>query len=208
MSDFEGLFALFALMFGLIVAELSLKMADAIDSHRERPIGVLTPALAFLVLTDVTSFWLFIWAVRNALRVNWHTVFAGVLLAIIYFLAASLVFPRTKRDWVHMDDHYWSRKHVVVGGILFANLAMDSFMLTRAIPAWNDWMFYFYFPAYVIALVGLIFSRTQRWDAVFLIWAIGINLTAGSEVLPGSHWGKQIGLSFGAQRAEALSPYQ
>jgi hypothetical protein len=60
MSDFEGLFALFGLLFGLIVAELALKMADAIDSHRERPIGILTPALAFLVLTDVTSFWLFI----------------------------------------------------------------------------------------------------------------------------------------------------
>src|SRR3954464_8365924 len=58
MSDFEGLFALFGLMFGLIVAELSLKMADAIDSSHERPIGILTPALALLVLTDVTSFWL------------------------------------------------------------------------------------------------------------------------------------------------------
>jgi hypothetical protein len=207
MSDFDGLFALFGLMFGLIIAELSLKMADAIDSHRERPIGVLTPALAFLVLTDVTSFWLFIWAGRDALRVNWHTVFAGVLLAIVYFLAASLVFPRTKRDWAHLDDHYWSRKRVVVGGILFANLAIDGFMLTRAIPEWNDWMFYFYFPAYVVALVGLIFSRTRRWDVVFLICAIGINLAAGSDALPGSRWGKQIGLTFGAQRGEALSPY-
>ncbi len=99
MNDFEGLFALFGIMFGLIVAELSLKMADAIDSHCEQPIGIFTPALAFLVLTDVTSFWLFIWAARNVLKVNWHTVFAGVLLAIVYFLAASLVFPRAKRSW-------------------------------------------------------------------------------------------------------------
>ena len=207
MSDFEGLFALFGLMFGLIVAELSLKFADAIDSHQERPIGVLTPALALLVLTDITSFWLFIWAARNVLRVNWHTVFAGVLLAMVYFLAASLVFPRTKRDWEHLDDHYWSRKRVVIGGILFANLAMDSFMLTRATPEWNDWMFYFYFPAYVVALVGLIFSRSRRWDLAFLVWAIGINLASGSDILPGSRWGQQIGLTFGAQHARAFSPY-
>ena len=207
MSDFEGLFALFGLMFGLIVAELSLKFADAIDSHHERPIGVLTPALAFLVLTDVTSFWLFIWAARNVLRVNWHTVFAGVLLAMVYFLAASLVFPRTKRDWEHLDDHYWSRKRVVLGGILFANLAMDGFMLMRAIPAWNDWMFYFYFPAYLAALVGLIFSRSRRWDLVFLAWAIGINLASGSDALPGSRWGQQIGLTFGTQHGKAFFPY-
>ena len=57
MSDFEGIFGLLSLMFGLIVAELAIKFADAIDSHGERPVGILTPALAFLVLTDVTSFW-------------------------------------------------------------------------------------------------------------------------------------------------------
>jgi hypothetical protein len=208
MSDFEGLFALFGIMFGLIVAELALKTADAIDAHRERPIGLLTSALAVLVLTDVTSFWLFIWAARTVLRVNWHTVFAGVLLAMVYLLAASLVFPRTKRDWAHLDDHYWSRKRVVVGGILFANLAMDAFMISRGgTPEWNDWMFYFYFPAYQLALAGLIFTRSRRWDIILLVCAIAINLAAGSDALPGSRWGAKIGLTFGAQRGEALSPY-
>lgn len=197
MSDFEGLFALFSVMFGLIVAELSIKMADAIDSHRERPIGFLTPALAFLVLTDVTSFWLFIWAARNALKVNWHTVFAGVLIAVVYFLAASLVFPRTKRDWEHLDDHYWSRKRVVVAGMLFGNLALDGYMLTRAIPHWDDWWFYLYFPGYLVALVALLFTRSQRWDVMLLSWAIFNNLLGGSDLLPGSHWGAQIGLTFG-----------
>jgi len=55
-------------MFGLIVAELAIKFADAIDSHRERPVGILTPALALLVLTDVTSFWLFIWTAPQRLE--------------------------------------------------------------------------------------------------------------------------------------------
>jgi hypothetical protein len=47
LNDFEFLFALF----GPIVAELSLKFADAIDAQRERPMEILTPALAFLLLT-------------------------------------------------------------------------------------------------------------------------------------------------------------
>jgi hypothetical protein len=196
MNDFEGLFALFGLMFGLIVAELSLKMADAIDSSHERPIGILTPALAFLVLTDVTSFWLFIWAGRNVLKVNWHTVFGSVLIAIVYFLAASLVFPRTNRGSTHLDDHYWSRKRLVAGGILVANLAIYGEMLTRAIPAWNDWLFYFYFVGYLIAVAGLILSRSRRLDLVFLCWAIAINLGTGSDLLPHSGWGEQIGLTF------------
>ena len=96
MSDFEGLFALLSLMFGLIVAELAIKSADAIDSHAERPVGILTPALTFLVLTDVTSFWLWVWGARKVLEINWPTVFGGVLMAFVYFLAASLVFPRVR----------------------------------------------------------------------------------------------------------------
>jgi hypothetical protein len=202
-SDFEGLFGLFGLMFGLIVAELALKFADAIDSNRERPMGILTPALAFLVLTDVTSFWLFIWSSRNVLRVNWHTVFIGVLVALDYFLAATLVFPRKERGWAHLDDHYWSRKRLVAGGILLANAVVAGMLLTRAIPAWNDWWFYFYFVSYYTAIAGLIVSRSRRLDYVFLTWAISVNLLTGLSPLPNSEWGKAVGLSFSAQQQTA-----
>ncbi|HEX3421798.1 MAG TPA: hypothetical protein VHS33_00140 [Sphingomicrobium sp.] len=199
MSDFEGLFSLFSLMFGLIVAELALKSADAIDSNRERPIGILTPALAFLVLTDVTSFWLWIWGARKVLEVNWPTVFGGVLLAFVYFLAASLVFPRTRSDWSHLDDHYWSRKRLVAGGLLFANVVLIGAMMTRTMPAWNDWWFYFNFGGYLVALVGLVLSRSRRLDYFFLIWAIGVNLAAGTDLMHSSEWGRQIGIALSPQ---------
>ena len=183
MSDFEGLFGLFSLMFGLIVAELAIKSADAIDSHGERPIGILTPALTFLVLTDVTSFWLWVWGARKVLQFNWPTVLGGVVLAFVYFLAASLVFPRSGRAWANLDEHYWSRKRIVTGGMLFANMVIIGTMLTRAIPAWNDWWFYFNFIGYLIALAGLVVSRSRRLDYIFLVWAIGINVAAGANLL-------------------------
>ena len=196
MSDFEGIFGLLSLMFGLIVAELAIKFADAIDSHGERPVGILTPALAFLVLTDVTSFWLWVWGARKVLEINWPTVFGGVLLAFVYFLAASLVFPRTSRGWTHLDDHYWSRKRLVAAGMLLANTVMIGSMLTRATPAWNDWWFYFNFGGYLVALAGLVLSRSRRLDYVFLIWAISINLAAGANLLHSSQWGHKIAIDF------------
>jgi len=199
MSDFEGLFGLFSLMFGLIVAELALKSADAIDSNRERPLGVLTPALAFLVLTDVSSFWLWTWGARKVLEVNWPTVFGAVVLAFIYFLAASLVFPRTTHGWSHLDDHYWARKRLVASGLLFANIIIIGAMLTRAMPAWNDWWFYFNFGGYLVALGGLVLSRSRRFDYVFLVWAIGINLAAGTNLLHSSQWGERIGIALSSQ---------
>jgi len=194
MSDFEFLFALFGLLFGLIVAELSLKFADAIDAHRERPMGILTPALAFLLLTDVTSFWLYVWGARKVLTVSWHTVFAGVLLAILYFVAAALVFPRARDRCANLDEHYWARKRLVVGVMLFVNLMVDGAMLTRATPAANDWWFYFYFPGYVVPMVALALSRSRRFDLVLLAWLIFNNLAAGFDLFPPSQFGAQAGL--------------
>lgn len=195
MSDFEFLFALFGLLFGLIVAELSLKFADAIELRRERPLGILTPALAFLLLTDLTNFWLFIWGSREVLTVSWRTVFVGVLLAMVYFLAASLVFPRLEGRWANLDEHYWARKRLVAGGILFVNVIITAAMLSRATPAWNDWWFYFYFPSYLAAIAGLTLSRSRRLDLIFLAWALANNLLAGSDLIPHSEFGREIGIA-------------
>jgi len=193
MSDFEYLFALFGLLFGLIVAELSLKFADAIESKRECPLGILTPALAFLVITDLCNFWLFLWGSRGALVVSWSTVFAGVLLAMIYFLAVSLTFPRGGARCAHLDEHYWSHKRFVAAGILFVNIVVTAALLRRATPAWNDWWFYFFFLSYPLALGGLTFSRSRRLDILCLTWALTVNLAAGSDVVH-SEFGKAIGI--------------
>ena len=203
MTDFEGMFALFGLMFGLILAELSIKFADAIDSHYERPIGVLTPLLALLLVTDVTSFWLFAWGARNEIYVTWPTVFGGVLVAIVYFLAATLIFPRSSRVWERLDDHYWARKRLVAAGILLTNVMVEGSMMTIAVPGWTDWWFYFNFGGYAVALMGLTLSRSRRLDLLFLVWTIGINLGAGFNLTGTSEWGKQIGLRFDAQQQPA-----
>src|SRR3954468_15118632 len=43
MDDFSFLAGLFGILFGLIVAEIATKFADAIDLHHRRRIGFLTP---------------------------------------------------------------------------------------------------------------------------------------------------------------------
>jgi uncharacterized membrane-anchored protein YhcB (DUF1043 family) len=50
MTDFEFLYAFFGLLIGLIVAQLATRFTDAIEERQDRPIGLLTPLLALLVL--------------------------------------------------------------------------------------------------------------------------------------------------------------
>jgi ABC-type xylose transport system permease subunit len=95
----------------------------------------------------------------------------------------------------HLDDHYWLRKRVVAAVMLFVYLVAIGGMLTRAIPAWNDWWFYFYFPSYLLALAGLIISRSRKLDLFFLGWAIAVNVSAGFSFLPNSQFGEQVGLA-------------
>jgi hypothetical protein len=207
MSDFEALFALFGLLFGLIVAEVSLKFADAIESSDVRPMGLLTPALAFLILTDITNFWLFLWGSRAVLVVSWHLVFIGVLLAMVYFLAASLTFPRMRTDITHLDQHYWARKKIVAGGILFVNIVVVGALVTRTTPVWNDWWFYFYFPSYLVALTGLTFSRARWLDLTCLGWALLVNLAGGSDLMPHSQFGRASGWFPSHVQSSALRPW-
>lgn len=194
MTDFENLFALFGLLFGLIVAEVSLKLADAIDLRKVRPMGVLTPALAFLILTDLPNFWLWLWGSRSDLVISYRVVFTGVLLAMVYFLCASLTFPRGGAKCRNLDEHYWARKRIVAGGILFVNIIVTAVLMARQMPAWNDWWFYFYFPSYIVALAGLTFSRWRRVDLFCLAWALTVNLSAGSDLLPHSQFGLATGI--------------
>lgn len=194
MSDFEFLFALFGILFGLIVAEVSLKFADAIEARSVRPLGILTPALVFLILTDLTSFSLFLWGSRAGMVASWSIVFTGVLLAMVYLLAATQVLPRGNADCRHLDEHYWSRKRIVASSILFVNIVATVALLTRATPAWNDWWFYFYFPSYIAALVGLVLSRSRHLDLFFLAWALLVNVSAGSDLVPHSEFGRATGI--------------
>ena len=89
-------------------------------------------------------------------------MFGGVLVAIVYFLAATLVFPRSNRVWERLDDHYWARKRLVAAGILLTNVIVEGSMMTLVVPGWTDWWFDFNFGGYAVALIGLPLAAEER----------------------------------------------
>ena len=139
MTDFEFLFSVFGLLIGLTFIEIAIKFADAIDAHSRRPIGLLTPLLALFVMVDVAGYWLFSWSIRDLLHVRWRTVFVGLTVALIYYLSASMIFPRSEGEWKNLDEHYWARKRLVIGGVLLVEGATMAWQWTRAVPALDDY---------------------------------------------------------------------
>lgn len=195
MSEFEFFFAFFGLMFGLIVAEVAIKFADAIDGHARRPVGILSPMLAAFVLCDVASYWLFIWSIRDAIYISFGTVISALAVAISYFLSAALIFPRSERGWATLDEHYWARKRYVLSGILFASFLLVGIQMTRAIPRLDDVWFFVWQAAYYGPIATLWFSRNRRVNITALAILVAYYPFDALNVLPDSAWGQATGMS-------------
>ena len=193
-TDFEYFIAFFSVMLGLVVAELAVKFADAIDAHRRKPIGLLTPLLAIFLLLDVTSFWLWIWSVRDIVIVTWPTIFGSVIVAVAYFLSAALVFPRRENAAESLDQHYFERKRFVLAGVLFANLVILALVMSISVPALTDFWAWFWLGIYYVPLSLLWFVRSRRANMALLVILIAQYL-AQSLPVPTSQWGNQIGIN-------------
>ena len=197
MSEFEFLFSVFGLLIGLTFIEIAIKFADAIDAHSRRAIGVLTPLLALFVMIDVAGYWVFAWSIREILHVSWRTVFVGLAVAMLYYLSASMIFPRSEGEWKTLDEHYWARKRLVIGGVLLVETATMAWQWTRAVPALDDYWFWIYQLPYFVPLTGLLFTRSRRADVALFVILIGMMLFSDFDLGPSSNWGREVGISIG-----------
>jgi hypothetical protein len=202
-DDFEFLAGFFGVLLGLVIAQIATKLAEAIDEHRERPIGLLTSLLAAFVLCDVTGFWLWIWSVRDVIIVSWQSVFVSTALAITYYLAAALIFPRSPGRWASYDAHYWARKRLVLGGILAVNMVVLAGQLARSLPALTDFWFYFYQVGYHLPVIALLFTRRRWQDVALFAWLLLYTVVTSFDLLPASQWGNEVMLNPGQEIAPA-----
>jgi len=124
MSGFEFIFSLMGLLLGLALAEGLGGLSRALKaSHRVR-IGWPTALLGIFVSCDVVSFWMYGWALRDKLPINWAVMFGGFLLTGVYYICASLIFPDDEAGFDDLDGHFERNRRKVLGGIMLCNAAL------------------------------------------------------------------------------------
>ncbi|WP_051257094.1 hypothetical protein [Brevundimonas aveniformis] len=121
MSAFEFYFSFFGLLLGLSAAVAMTGLADALRARKAVKLGWLTPMLALLVIIDISTFWVTSWIALQGVTITYASIFLGLLIALPYFLAASMVFPKDATEWETLDDYFDTHKRYVLGGVLFAN---------------------------------------------------------------------------------------
>lgn len=183
MGAFEFYLAFYGLLLGLSVAAVASGMLDAVGARHQVRIGRLTLLLAAFVFLDITSLWIYLWGIREQVNVDWATMFGGLVVALTYYLAAGLVFPRNVAEWPDLDEHYRRNKRLVTGGILLANVVVTAATMQLHPPV-ADWGFWFGVLTYWPMLCVLPFSKNDRLD--FVLYAILIGGYIANVFLPSS----------------------
>jgi hypothetical protein len=169
MSNFEFVFSLYSLLFGLALTQVFAGFGNTLQERHKISVGWLTPLLGLFVILDLTSFWAIGWELRNMSRPAFLYLVCGVLLAGIYYLAARLVFPRNLEEWPDFDVYYCRHKQWVFGGILFCNIVAVIAMVSAGTPFVRSPLGLANDAIYFISLVGLLAIKNKRVNVLLLV---------------------------------------
>ncbi|WP_137156819.1 hypothetical protein [Rhizobium sp. FKL33] len=129
MSDaFAFMFAFYGLLLGLAVAEIASGFSRAYANRHIRRLGVIAPLFGVLLLVDLITFWMNAWAYRDLEKISYVVAFAVAVVALLYYFAATQVFP-SAGDTDTLDDHIMIHRREVAFCVLLSNL------LTQIPPA-------------------------------------------------------------------------
>ncbi|MGH7027774.1 hypothetical protein [Brevundimonas sp.] len=124
MSAFEFFFSFYGLVLGLSVAVIATGVARAFKHRKTVPVGWKTPMLAVFVALDIATFWDAAWMNFSSAPYSYGLLIAGLVVATIYFVATSLIFPEPDDEVQNLDAHFWANKRAVMLLLILANLMM------------------------------------------------------------------------------------
>ena len=169
MSAFEFLFTLYGLVLGLSVVEVVSGFARLAHERGTVKVGLLTPMLAVLLLLDLASFWVGAYGRFQTYDLTYATLVISLLIASLYYVAASVVFPRDFVAEPDLDAVFMRHRRLVMIILLVCGvLAFDLVPMltaegrTARLAAWTDPARAWKPLVFQFAAVAVIFVRDKR----------------------------------------------
>ena len=102
LDRFSFFFSFYGLILGLAVAELLSGFAGMVRAHALKKLEAQTALTALLTLTAIVATWVDAFSMERSLTLDFRDLWAPIVLAIIYYLAAAVIFPRDVRQYAHL----------------------------------------------------------------------------------------------------------
>lgn len=175
MSQFEFFFTLYGLVLGLSVVEILSGFARLAHSRESVRVGVLVPMLAALMLLDLANFWINAYVRLQSYQLSYAILVIALAISSLYYIAASVVFPRDFAAEPDFDQVYFRHRRLVIGILLGTGvMAFELLPLLTTegraarLAAWSDpaqaWVPLTFFAA----AAGILISRRKAVNVACL----------------------------------------
>jgi hypothetical protein len=174
-DSFSYFIGFYSLILGLALTELLGGFAHMVRAKALKKLEPQTALLALFILVDICSTWVDGWLSLKDVTVNFAGLWAPVLLAICFYLAAAVVFPRDEADHERLADYYRERKRFVVGLLLAGEMLIHVTYLHvfEDRIAHHPAVFWLWTIPYNVAIeatmIALLFVRSRRANIVLLV---------------------------------------
>lgn len=124
MDQFSFFFAFYGLILGLAVAELLSGFAGLVRARAVRKIDARTALLAIFTFLLLCATWIDAFKTRGV-TLDFGGLWAPILVATCYYLAATVIFPTDEAEFDRLDDYFSERKWFVVAMIFGAEIFLN-----------------------------------------------------------------------------------
>jgi hypothetical protein len=126
LDRFAFFFAFYGLILGLGVAELLSGFAGIVRAHALKKLEAQTALVALLTFVLIVATWVDTWTMDQSITLNFGDLWAPILLATFYYLAAAVIFPRDPGQYAHLRAYFAARRKFIIG-MLFAAELVDVY---------------------------------------------------------------------------------
>jgi hypothetical protein len=174
LDKFSFFFAFYGLILGLAVTELLGGFAGMVRAKAIRRIEAQTALLALLTFVAICATWIDAWGTLRTISLDFAGLWAPIMLATCYYLAAAVVFPSDPEDYGRLGAYYADRKRFVVAMLLAAELLVTFTFRDIFIDAARDrpaqlWVWLLPYNLVLTGLyVALLFVTSRRANIALL----------------------------------------
>lgn len=177
MSPFDFLAIVIAIPMGLALVELAQGISTTLRRRHEIKVGLLTPMLSIYLLLIISNAWLSLWGAQDILTVERSILFFGLLLSVVFYIAASFAVPDAPTKASDLDDWFLANRKFSLGGT-FLLVTLVEIYLGQRFTTWPEQTNIANQIGYVVgfslrpAMILAVILLPKRWALVVLVMLV------------------------------------
>jgi hypothetical protein len=178
MDRFNFFFAFYGLILGLGATEVLGGFAGFVRTRTVRRIDPQTALLALFTFIAICATWIDAWDSLRDVTLDFGGLWAPILIATCYYLAATVVFPRDDAALAELATYYAQRKRFVIGmlfvsdvlvTVTYGSVLMEQLQARPAVV----WLYYLPYSALTKLTMGVLYLvQGRRANIVVLVLLI------------------------------------